>query len=102
METCISCRRDAVLADHPTAADAERLHTALQREREGHRSTRRSLAALTERLEALEQRPPAAGPDLAQITGALASIRADLRAELAAVRAEVADLADTVAQFTRS
>jgi predicted nucleic acid-binding Zn-ribbon protein len=90
-----------VLVDHPTAADAERLHHALVNEREGHRSTRRALAALTERLEALEQRPPAAGPDLATITSGLAGIRADLRAELAAVRAEVADLAEIVHQFAR-
>ena len=90
-----------MLADHPTAADAERLHTALQREREGHRSTRRALAALTERLEALEQRPPAAGPDLAAITSGLASIRADLRGELAALRSELQEVTDRVDQFVR-
>jgi hypothetical protein len=91
-----------VLVDHPTAADAERLHHALVNEREGHKVTRRALAALTERLEALEQRPPAAGPDLATITGALAGIRADLRGELAALRGELSELAEIVHQFARS
>lgn len=91
-----------MLSEHPTAADAGRLHTALQREREGHRGTRRALAALTDRLEALEQRPPAAGPDLATITSGLASIRADLRGELAALRGELQELAEIVHQFTRS
>jgi hypothetical protein len=94
-----------VLSEHPSAADAERLHHALKREREAHRETKRALIRLERelfaRVEALEQRPPAAGPDLATITSGLAGIRADLRAELAAVRAEVADLAEIVHQFAR-
>jgi uncharacterized protein YceH (UPF0502 family) len=96
--------RDAVLKENPTGADAERLHTALQRERDAHRMTRRAFAAMTERIEALEaqQLAPAAGPDMATITGALAGIRSDLRAELAALRAELEALSDRVDQFVRS
>lgn len=56
---------------------------------------------MTERIEALEQQAPAAGPDVATITGALASIRADLRAELAAVRGELQELSDRLDQFVR-
>ena len=91
-----------MLNPSPTAADAVKLHRALVNEREGHRTTRRALAALTERLDALEQQAPSPAPDMATITGALAGIRADLRAELAAVRGELQELAEIVHQFARS
>jgi hypothetical protein len=95
-----------VLADHPTGADAEKLHHALQRERQAHRETKRALIRLERelfgRVEVLEQRPAPAGPDLAAITSGLASIRADLRGELAALRGELSELAEIVHQFARS
>jgi hypothetical protein len=91
-------------AQQPTAADVERLQHALKRERTEHREAKRVIIRLErqlfERVEALEQRQPA-GPDLGQITGALAGIRADLRAELAALRGELTEVADTVHAFTR-
>ena len=90
--------------ENKTAADVERLMGALQAERQLHRAANRELATLNAdvlaRLEALEQRQPA-GPDLAQITTGLAAIRSDLRAELAALRGELTELADTVHDFTR-
>ena len=99
-----SHRRDAMTAQQPTAADVERLQHALKRERTEHREAKRVIIRLErqlfERVEALEQRQPA-GPDLGQITGALAGIRADLRAELAALRGELTEVADTVHAFTR-
>jgi hypothetical protein len=93
-----------VTTENKTAADLERVMGALKAERQQHREARRDLAVLRAdflgRIEALEQRQPA-GPDLGQITGALAGIRADLRAELAALRGELTELADTVHAFTR-
>jgi hypothetical protein len=90
--------------EHKTAADLERVMGALKAERQQHREAKRTIIRLErelfQRVEALEQRQPA-GPDLGQITGALAGIRADLRAELAALRGELTEVADTVHAFTR-
>jgi hypothetical protein len=96
--------RDAVTTENKTAADLERVMHALKRERTEHRAAKRDLAALKAdvlaRIEALEQRQPPA-PDLGQITGALAGIRSDLRAELATVRSELDELSGQVAMFIR-
>ena len=90
--------------ENKTAADLERVMGALKAERQQHREAKRDLAVLRAdflaRIEALEQRQPAA-PDLGVITSGLAAIRADLRGELAAVRGELQELAETVHQFTR-
>jgi hypothetical protein len=87
-----------------TAADVQRLQHALKQERMLHAGTRRTLerleADLLPRIEAIEAR--ATEPvSMAGITTGLASIRADLRAELAAMRQELTDLADELHQFTR-
>jgi hypothetical protein len=94
-----------VTTENKTAADLERVMGALKAERQQHREAKRDLAVLRAdflaRIEALEQQRQPAGPDLAQITSGLAAIRADLRAELAALRGELTELADTVHDFTR-
>jgi len=88
-----------------TTADVERLQGALHRERDSHKATRAVLKRLQDeimpRLATLEQERQQEPPNLAVVTGGLASIRADLRAEIAAMRQELADLADELHQFTR-
>jgi hypothetical protein len=88
----------------PTAEDVDKLQRALKAERQLHRAANRELATLKAdflgRIEALEQRQPA-GPDMGVITSGLAAIRSDLRAELAALRGELQEVADVVHAFTR-
>ena len=88
-------------------ADASKLMRALQAERGLHRQAAKQrdillekVATMSARLEAIEQRQ-GGGIDMAAVTAGLAAIRGDLRAELMTMRAEVTELAETVAQFVR-
>lgn len=91
--------------DTKTAADVERLHRALRNERELRKGAERQVAQLQSemlsRLEALEARQ-GNGVSMASITSGIAAIRADLRAELASIRGEVAELSEQFQQFTRA
>lgn len=69
---------------------------ALREERQARKTAERQLRKLTERIEALENRPAV---DLPKILSGVASIRADLQAEQAAIRGELQELAAAVDQL---
>lgn len=87
--------------DQKTAADVERLQQALKAERRLKRDAEREVTVMQrtilDRLEALEARPATLGP----VLDGLAEIRRDVMAEVAQLRAEIDDLAATVAQVMR-